>query len=643
MSYIQTPGSARSLVACAIASLSIAAIAQDADNQKATEQSIVNDDTIVVTATRSPTRYNQLIPDVSVVNRETMQQYGPQAQITDALANEPGVAVTNSGTMGTQSSVQIRGASNNQSILLIDGLRVSSVANGGATWAYIPMQQIGRMEIVRGPTSSSYGSDAIGGVIQLFTRKGEGPTKFYADAGYGTYGTSATTVGVEGSKDGFSYSVYGGNTHSLGLPTLTNASDSFNPNSAAYVNSSASTRLAYTIASGQEVGASVLYGNGYNNYTDTTYGTMAYQKQTLSVASLYTQNRLTDSWQSLIRVGQSVDNQRDFKAGGTPNNNYRSVQNQIQWQNNLKLPVGNGMIAYEYLQQNLDSNVAYTTTSRNVNSVQAGWNGDWENNLFQANVRNDSNSQYGNATTGSVGYGYFVLPTVRATASWGTGFRAPDFNELYWKDSWFHGNPNLSPERSQNTEAGVRYDNGAHKAGVIYYYNKVNNLIQTTADWTTTENLSNAVLQGVTATYGGKVLGLDLATSYDYQDARNTTTGRFLAYRPANFGSLTLSKNMERWNLGGQMQAYGSRQSNPSEELGNPNLTLGGYTLFNIFGSVNLVKDVSLFMRGNNIFNRQYSNNAFGYPDGGPGYPATSYYYRSPGANFFFGLRFQQK
>jgi vitamin B12 transporter len=110
--------------------------------------------------------------------------------------------------MGTNTTVQIRGASNNQSILLIDGMRLSSVSNGGPTWAYIPMQQIGRMEIVRGPTSSSYGSEAIGGVIQLFTRKGEGPTKYYADAGYGTYGTSSETVGVEGSQDGFSYSLW---------------------------------------------------------------------------------------------------------------------------------------------------------------------------------------------------------------------------------------------------------------------------------------------------------------------------------------------------------------------------------------------------------------------------------------------------
>lgn len=650
MFVIQKPSFARSLVACAIASMSFAAIAQEAKPE--TPEEIAGPaDPIVVTATRVPTRYNRLIPDVSVVDRETMQEYGPQAPISDVLRNESGITVNTNGTMGTNTTVQIRGASNNQSILLIDGMRLSSVSNGGPSWAYIPMQQIGRMEIVRGPTSSSYGSEAIGGVIQLFTRKGEGPTKYYADAGYGTYGTSSETVGVEGSEGGLSFSLYGGNTHSLGLPTLTNPSTSFNPNSAAYVNSNASTRLAYTIAPGQEVGVSALYGNGYNNYT---YGGNSYQTQLLSVMSAYTQNKIVDEWQSLIRFGQSVDTSRNYYAGGAPipNSSYRSSQTQAQWQNDINLPVGKALLVYEFLQQNLDSTQEYSTTSRNINTVQAGWNGDIGNNLFQANVRNDSNSQFGSATTGSVGYGYFILPTIRATAAWGSGFRAPNFNELYYSytspwgpgDSWY-GNPNLQPERSQNGEGGFRYDDGVHRAGVIYHYNDVSNLIQNTSSSQggTAVNIGQAVLQGWSFTYGGKLYGLDLAASYDNQDTRDKATGAFLPYRPANFGSLTVSKKQERWDFGGQMQVSGSQQSNPGNANPyNNDITMGGYTLFNIFGSVNLIKDVSLFMRGNNIFNRQYSTNANGYA-ASPPYPATANYYRSPGSNFFVGLRFDTR
>lgn len=633
MSYIRTPGFARSLVACAIASLSVVAVAQDADKE-----------TIVVTASRMPTRYNQLIADVSVVDRETIQEYGPAAPISEVLANEPGITVKSSGGLGSQTSVFMRGAAtSSQTLLLIDGMRVNTAVNGGASWAYVPLQQIGRMEIVRGPSSTMYGSDAIGGVIQLFTRKGEGDAKVYADAGYGTYGTSAETVGIEGSKDGFSYSVYAGNAHSLGMPTFTNASGNYNPNDSSYTNSSGSTRLAYTITPGQEVGASVVYGQGRNAYTNSSTQ-MGYATQTFSVASVYTQNKILDSWTSLLRGGYTNDNSKNYIAGGDPNYNFQTQQYQLQWQNDVKLPIGKAMLAYEFLNQNVNGSTAYTVTSRNISSFIAGWNGDYGRNLFNANIRNDNNTQFGNATTGSVGYGYFLTPKVRATVSWGTAYQAPTFSDLYapytdygYGFSW-KGNPNLSPTRSQNTEAGFRYDDGVHRAGVIYYYNNVTNMI--TPGNTSMVNVGRAVLQGVTTTYDGKIYGLDVTGSVDYQNAMNMETNQMLQYRPQAFGSLTVQKKMERWNLGAQYQASASQQSTGTSVGPNSenNTTLGGYGLFNLFGSVNVYKDVSLFARANNVFNRQYvtnmtTNQPFGAND----------YYRNPGANFFVGLRFQQK
>lgn len=633
MSCIRTPGFARSLVVCAIASLSVVALAQDADKE-----------TIVVTASRMPTRYNQLIADVSVVDRETIQEYGPAAPISEVLANEPGITVKSSGGLGSQTSIFMRGAAtSSQTLLLIDGMRVNTAVNGGASWAYVPLQQIGRMEIVRGPSSTMYGSDAIGGVIQLFTRKGEGDAKVYADAGYGTYGTSAETVGIEGSKDGFSYSVYAGNTHTLGMPTFTNASGNYNPNDSSYTNSSGSTRLAYTITPGQEVGASVVYGQGRNAYTNSSTQ-MGYATQIFSVASVYTQNKILDSWTSLLRGGYTNDNSKNYIAGGDPNYNFQTQQYQLQWQNDVKLPIGKAMLAYEFLNQNVNGSTAYTVTSRNISSFIAGWNGDYGRNLFNVNIRNDNNTQFGNASTGSVGYGYFLTPKVRATASWGTAYQAPTFSDLYapytdygYGFSW-KGNPNLSPTRSQNTEAGFRYDDGVHRAGVIYYYNNVTNMI--TPGNTSMVNVGRAVLQGVTTTYDGRIYGLDVTGSVDYQNAMNMETNQMLQYRPQAFGSLTVQKKMERWNLGAQYQASASQQSTGTSVGPNSenNTTLGGYGLFNLFGSVNVYKDVSLFARANNIFDRQYvtnmtTNQPFGAND----------YYRNPGANFFVGLRFQQK
>lgn len=662
---------ARSALAVAIASLSMAAFAQESEAAKSPEEISGPADPIVVTATRTPTRYNMLISDVSVVDEEQIRNYGPQAPISDVLANEPGITTRTSGGLGATTSVSIRGASSSQTVLLVDGLRLNSLTTGQAPWAYLPTPQIGRMEIVRGPTSSSYGSDAIGGVIQLFTRRGEGPMKVYADVGYGTYNTTSETVGVEGSQEGFSYSVYGSNTHSVSFPTYAgNSAGAKVTTPGSYTNSSVSANFIYTIATGQEVGIKTLVGSGNNGQTniDTTYVgftpvtlyQMATQTESLNVLSAYSKNQINDFWTSLVRVGSSQDNSgTQYSAPQSwmlpsSRTSFNTTQKQAQWQNDFKLPVGKAMVAYEYLNQASyvvqDTQAAY---SRSINSIQGGWNADIGKHLMQLNIRNDANSQFGNATTGSLGYGYFVLPSTRLTGSWGTGFQAPTFNDLYYPNQSFSceipygsgnwgtctskGSSNLQPTKSQNTEAGVRFDNGVHRAGVIYYYNNITNLVQWTETLTSTtdtwqpSNVGRSVLQGVTTTYAGKVYGgLDVTGSIDYQDSLNPQLGQTLAYHPYVFGNLSVEKNVNRWKLGAQMQSQGNQQTNPGD---SSNRTLGGYTLFNLYGSLDLVKDISAYFRVNNVFDKQYVstfNGAYGS-------------YRTPGSTVFVGLRFQQK
>jgi vitamin B12 transporter len=639
MAIFYHPGVARSLIAAAITSLSFSAVAQESPEQIAGPA-----DPIVVTATRIPTRYNQLISDVTVVDQEQIRDYSPAEPISDILANTPGITVRSNGGLGTNTQVQIRGGSNAQTILLIDGLRMNSSSTGAPPWAYLPMPQFGRMEVVRGPTSSSYGSDAIGGVVQLFTRKGEGPTKFYADAGYGTYNTTSENVGVEGSTEGLSYSVYGSNTHSVSFPTLISNSSGYNPTPASYTNSSASGNFAYALAPGQELGIKFLYGTGQNGSTSS--GKMATTTENLNLLSAYSKNRIVEAWTSLVRVGSTQDNSHYWPAATNQQTYSNTTQKQLQWQNDLKLPVGNGILAYEFLDQTLNqaTTVALINNSRIVNSFQGGWNADVGDNLLSGNIRNDNNSQYGNATTGSVGYGYFLLPTVRATASWGTGFQAPTLNQLYSpgtapgnRSNTYVGNSSLQPTRSQNTEAGIRYNSGGQSAGVIYYYNNITDLVSATGGTSgvgTYNNIGHSVIQGVTTTYDGNLLGLNVLGSVDYQNAVNVAPynatsnkggGKVLPYHPQAFGSLTIEKVASDWKLGGQMQAQGSQQTNPGT---SSNAVLGGYALFNLYGNLKLYKDVSLFARLNNIFDKQYQ---------------TVQNYTTPGSNLFVGLRFDQR
>lgn len=622
---IHYPGHARIALAMSIVALPYRAWGQDVPYEPTDIA-----DPIVVTATRMPTRYNKLISDVTVVDQETIRDYSPAEPISDILANTPGVTVRSNGGLGTTTNVQIRGGTNAQTILLIDGLRLNSATTGAPPWAYIPMPQIGRMEVVRGPTSSSYGSDAIGGVVQLFTRKGEGPTKFYADAGYGTYSTTSQNVGVEGSQEGFSFSVYGSNTHSVSFPTLISNASNYNQNPGSYTNTSASGNFAYTVNPGQEIGVKALWGNGQNAFTETKTK-MATNLSSLNVLSAYTKNRIVDSWTSLIRLGSTQDNNRSWYANNSQSV-FNTTQKQAQWQNDFKLPVGNAMLAYEFLNQAVNSTTAYNVTSRNINTVQGGWNAEIGKHLLQANLRNDDNSQFGNATTTSLGYGYFLLPTVRGTASWGTGFQAPTFNQLYYPGSGvpnsaysYTGNPNLNPTRSENTEVGLRYNDGVHSAGVIYYYNNITNLVNFNSNYSSYINVGRSVIQGVTTSYDGSLLGLNVMGSVDYQNPQNSDAGTALAYHPQGFGSLTVEKSVTDWKVGAQMQAQGSQQTSPGSKS---NATLGGYALFNLYGNVKLYKDVSLFARLNNVFDKQYQ---------------TVQNYTTPGSNVFVGLRFDQR
>ncbi len=411
----------------------------------------------------------------------------------------------------------------------------------------------------------------------------------------------------------------------MSFPTkISNASD-YNPNPASYTNTSASGNFAYTVYPGQEIGVKALWGNGQNGFTNSKTQ-MATSLESLNVLSAYTKNRIVEDWTSLIRFGSSQDNSRSWYANNSQTV-FNTTQKQAQWQNDLKLPVGNAMLAYEFLNQAVNSTTAYNVTSRNINTVQGGWNADIGNHLLQANLRNDDNSQFGNATTTSLGYGYFILPTVRGTASWGTGFQAPTFNQLYYPGSGglYKGNANLQPTRSENTEAGLRYNDGVHSAGVIYYYNNITNLVNYTNNYATYTNVGRSIIQGVTTSYDGRVLGLNVMGSVDYQNPQNADAGTWLAYHPQGFGSLTIEKAVTDWKLGAQMQVQGPQQTAPGTSY---NTTLGGYSLFNLYGNVKLYKDVSLFARLNNIFDKQYQ---------------TIQNYTTPGSNVFVGLRFDNR
>ncbi|MBV5332198.1 TonB-dependent receptor, partial [bacterium] len=309
---------------------------------------------------------------------------------------QPGIEFASNGGPGTNSSVFIRGASTKQTIVLIDGLRVGSASSGDVAFSRIPLAQIERIEIVRGPASSLYGADAIGGVIQIFTQRGEGPARFNASAGYGTDKTTDSRAGVSAGNETFSYSLQ----------------------AAHYRNSSISGSFAYRPAKGHELGLTLLNSAGVSQYDSAPKASDFSNEQTLSAYALTSRNKFAQAWTSTLRFGRSTDDATS-RADSVVTSVFHTEQDQMSWQNDVKLPVGQALLAVEHLQQKLMSSTDFQANQRTIRSLLAGWNGNLGNHRLQGNLRHDENSQFGGKTTGGFGYGYQFSPDWRGRLSYG--------------------------------------------------------------------------------------------------------------------------------------------------------------------------------------------------------------------------------
>ncbi|WP_028453253.1 TonB-dependent receptor domain-containing protein [Chitinilyticum aquatile] len=564
-------------------------------------------DEIVVTAARQPQQAGAVLGDVTVIEREQIDSFG-NSDLNTLLSQQAGVQLRSNGGAGKVNSLYLRGANGNQIVVLIDGVRYGSATTGAAALQNMPLDQIERIEILRGPAASLYGADAIGGAIQIFTRRGSGAITPSVSVGYGTQNTVETSASVAGSTGASRFALGLAYSRTDGISAL--AAPGNAPNNTdkdGYENLSLSLSGSHQINERHEFGGSLLMAWSENHY-DNAWTTAPYDYRDESrngAATVWTRNTITDIWTSKLQYGISLDDSDNYQlpsAWSAEKSTFKTTQNQIGWQNDIALGAGSLLLALESLEQRISSTEKYAVDHRRINSVLGGYQAQLGTVNLQLNLRSDDNSQFGRNNSGSAALAWQITPGWQLGASYGTGYRAPNFNELYYPG---FGNPELKPEESRNTEAFLRYQSARLQAGVTAYHNRLTDLLQYNPATYTTDNIGKATLQGVTLNLDWQGEVFNAGGNLDWLDATNTTQGRDynkqLAYRAEFSGFAYAGLHGNDWTARLELQGMGSRYDDPANTI-----RLAGYGLVNVAASWQVARDWSLTARVNNLLDKDY-------------------------------------
>lgn len=582
------------------------AVAFAAQAQSAAQADAVQMKETVVTANRIEQPLSDLVADMSVVGRETIETAGAVG-VADVLSRLPGVQMVRNGGAGSTTSVYLRGADTRFTAVYIDGVRVDSQSTGGASWQDIPLEAIDRIEVLRGPAAAVYGSDAIGGVVQIFTKKGEGKAKPYVGLGWGSRGTVKAQAGVSGGVAGWDYSLGVSHASSNGFNAKTSAG--FNPDADGYRNNAFNGRVGYQINNNQRVEATALtsYMNAGYDATVSKTSPMADDR------SIYKMNAVglnwLAKWSDVYSTRLQYTQSRDFYQTKPSVYETDTRLHSYLFQNEWRLGAQTVTAALERREDKLVNNgLDIGSRNRSQNALALGYGLHAGKHTLQLNARHDRDSEFGGHTTGSAAYGYEFMPNWRATASAGTAFRAPT---LYQRFSQY-GDASLSPEKGRNVELGLKWGKGSDSFSATLYRNNVSNLINYVGGTGTCAgntgqyggcyaNVAKARYEGITLAATTRLGMVNLQGSVDFQDPRDTDKDLQLARRSKRYANLSADTTLAGWRLGAEMQAAGKRFDDAANKT-----VLGGYTLWNLSAQKQLTREWSLVARINNLADKRY-------------------------------------
>lgn len=579
---------------------------------------------VVVTATRTAQTADESLASVTVVTREDIERTQARS-VPDALRGIPGVSVSTNGGRGQPASVFLRGTNSDHVLVLIDGVQIGSATLGTVPFQDLPIDQIERIEVVRGPRSSLYGSEAIGGVIQIFTRKGGGPLRPRMSTGVGTYQTVDGSLGLSGGGDkgwldaSVRFEQTEGFDACSGEPFVGGCFVD-EPDRDGYRNFAGSVRAGYRLGELGDLGVNFLRSENQAEFDGSPFGGNESDTvvQVLGArASLFP----VPEWNLVLSAGRSWD-LSDFFYEGAFVDTFDTIRDTFSWQNDLYLGADHIISAgVDYQNDQVDSTVDFPEDERSNTGIFGQYQGGFGAHRLTASLRHDDNEQFGGHTTGDLAWGWTLPGGLRISASYGTAFKAPTFNSLYFP---FFGNPDLDPETSDSVELGLSGDHGVGTWSLNVYQTDIDDLIAFDPVFQIPRNISAARIRGLEALATARLGGWELSANLTLLDPENRSAGpnegNLLPRRPEQSLRLDLDRDFGGWRAGASLVAAGRAY----DDLANDQ-RLDAYAVVDLRAEYDFSETLRLQARVENLFDDDYETAAF---------------FNEPGRSLYLTLRY---
>jgi len=567
---------------------------------------------IVVTASRTEQILTDVLPHTTVLGRDAIER----SQVMDLptlLSREAGFQFTQTGGRGGQATAFLRGSASMQVLVLVDGVPVTKQDTTGAvSLEHIMLDQVDRIEIVRGNVSAIHGSGAVGGVIQVFTRQGQGQPMVYASAERGSQGSQRWHAGTQGAVGPLAYTVSVGRLHTDGI-NAANLSQTLNanPDADGYRNDNHALNLSYQLSPEHKLGLRSTHFKGRFDYDVTgsfSAPTDLHQGRTqLDSHTLYWAGRLGPQWSSRLNYSDAKERNDTATVGGYSFTTRAQTRTRmLSWTHQWDLPSMVLTAGLDHQTQGIDT--AFNGASdllreRYVHAIYGGMVYKRAAQNLQFNLRRDHVEDLSAKDSVYLGYGYDLNAEWKLIASHATAFNVPPLGYLF---DPYYGNPNLRPETANTQEAGVQWAQGPHRLRSTWFSTLTKDLLLYDMGSSQFSNVSRVKNRGLETSYSGRFHMTDLRASLSLQDPVNEATGQQLVRRAKTLASVSVSQSLGLLSLGGSVRYTSAR---PDIE-GKPGLPSN--TLLDLTARYSLGSDWTLYGRVENATNSRYQS-AYGY------------------------------